>query len=232
MFSDKALRPFLLAILVIAAFILGAFFGNRSDDIGDAAQDLIGGGDAELSSEALNVIEDSYFEDVVPEELENASVQGMVTELKRRYKDRFSHYFGPNAYGRFKELTEGQFSGVGMSVTGVKRGLRVARTFDESPANRAGIREGDIVTEVEGKSIAGEDADLATAEIKGKAGTEVTITVLRPATAEEREVTMTREQLSVPVVEGKLLDAGGVPVAHVELLSFSRGAPCASAVAA
>ena len=224
MLTDKALRPFLLAILVIAAFILGAFFGNRSDDIGDAAQDLIGGGDAELSSEALNVIEDSYFEDVVPEELENASVQGMVTELKRRYKDRFSHYFGPNAYGRFKELTEGQFSGVGMSVTGVKRGLRVARTFDESPAKRAGIREGDIVTEVEDKSIAGEDADLATAEIKGKAGTEVTITVLRPATAKEREVTMTREQLSVPVVEGKLLDAGGVPVAHVELLSFSRGA--------
>lgn len=224
MFTDKALRPFLLAILVIAAFILGAFFGNRSDDIGDAAQDLIGGGDAELSSEALNVIEDSYFEEVDPEELENASVQGMVTELKRRYKDRFSHYFGPNAYGRFKELTEGQFSGVGMSVTGVKRGLRVARTFDESPAKQAGIREGDIVTEVEGKSIAGEDADLATAEIKGKAGTEVTITVLRPSTGEEREVTMTREQLSVPVVEGKLLDAGGVPVAHVELLSFSRGA--------
>ena len=224
MFTDKALRPFLVAILVIAAFILGAFFGNRSDDIGDVADDIIGGNDAELSSEALDVIDESYFEDVDTAQLENASVQGMVTELKRRYKDRFSHYFGPAAFERFQELTEGSFSGVGMSVTGVKQGLRVARTFDGSPAQEAGIRQGDVVTEVEGKSIAGEDPDLATAEIKGKAGTDVTITVLRPSTDEEREVTLTREQLAVPVVEGKLLDAGGVPVAYVELLSFSRGA--------
>jgi carboxyl-terminal processing protease len=224
MFSDKALRPFLGAILVIAAFILGAIAGNRSDDIGDAAQDLVGGGDAEVTSEALDVIQDSYFEEVEADQLDNASVRGMVAEIKRQYKDRFSHYFGPEAYEEFRQVTEGSFSGVGMSVTGVQRGLRVARTFDESPAKEAGIREGDIVTEVEGKPIAGQDADLATAEIKGEAGTEVTITVLRPSSGEKREVTMTREELSVPVVEGKLLEADGVPVAYVELLSFSRGA--------
>lgn len=224
MFTNKALRPFLVAILVIAAFIFGAFFGNRSDELGDVAQDIIGGDEAELSSEALDVIDESYFEEVDTEQLENASVRGMVTELKRRYKDRFSHYFGPAAFERFQELTEGSFSGVGMSVTGVKRGLRVARTFDGSPAKEAGIRQGDIVTEVEGKSIAGEDPDLATAEIKGKAGTEVTITVLRPSTGDERELTLTREELAVPVVEGKLLDFDGHKIAHVELLSFSRGA--------
>ena len=111
MFTDKALRPFLLAILVIAAFILGAFFGNRSDDLGDVAQDLIGGDDAELTSEALDVIEESYFEEVDAEELENASVRAMVDELKRRYKDRFSHYFGPNAYERFKEADRGAVLG-------------------------------------------------------------------------------------------------------------------------
>ena len=199
MFTNKALRPFLVAILVIAAFIFGAFFGNRSDELGDVAQDIIGGDEAELSSEALDVIDESYFEEVDTEQLENASVRGMVTELKRRYKDRFSHYFGPAAFERFQELTEGSFSGVGMSVTGVKRGLRVARTFDGSPAKEA-------------------------AEIKGKAGTEVTITVLRPSTGDERELTLTREELAVPVVEGKLLDFGGHKIAHVELLSFSRGA--------
>ena len=224
MFSDKALRPFLVAILVIAAFIFGAFFGNRSDDLGDVAQDIIGGNDAELTSEALDVIEESYFEEVDAEQLENASVRAMVAEMRRKYKDRFSHYFAPEAFERFNEALEGSFSGVGMSVSGVKRGLRVARVFDDSPAKQAGIREGDIVTEVEGKSIAGDDPDLATARIKGEAGTEVTITVLRPSTGQERKVTMTREQLSVPVVEGKLVEAGGVPVAHVQLASFSKGA--------
>ena len=224
MFTDKALRPFLVAILVIAAFIFGAFFGNRSDDIGGVAEDIIGGNEAELTSEALDVIEESYFEEVDTERLENASVRAMVAELKREYKDRFSHYFAPGAFARFQELTEGSFSGVGMSVTGVKQGLRVARVFDGSPAKEAGIREGDIVTEVDGKSIAGDDPDLATAEIKGKPGTEVTLTVERPSKDDERELTLTREQLAVPVVEGSMREVDGVPIAYVQLLSFSRGA--------
>ena len=223
MFTDKALRPFLVAILVIAAFIFGAFFGNRSDDVGGIAQDIIGGNEAELTSEALDVIEETYFEEVDAEDLENASVQGMVAELKRKYKDRFSHYFGPGAFARFQELTEGSFSGVGMSVTGVKQGLRVARVFDGSPAKDAGIRQGDIVTEVDGKSIAGDDPDLATAEIKGEAGTDVTLTVVGPS-GEKRELTLTREQLAVPVVEGSMEEVDGTKVAYVQLLSFSRGA--------
>ncbi len=223
MFTDKALRPFLVAILVIAAFIFGAFFGNRSDDVGGIAQDIIGGNEAELTSEALDVIEETYFEEVDAEDLENASVQGMVAELKRKYKDRFSHYFGPGAFARFQELTEGSFSGVGMSVTGVKQGLRVARVFDGSPAKDAGIRQGDIVTEVDGKSIAGDDPDLATAEIKGKAGTDVTLTVVGPSGG-KRELTLTREQLAVPVVEGSMEEVDGTKVAYVQLLSFSRGA--------
>ena len=224
MFTDKAVRPFLVAILVIAAFIFGAFFGSRSDDIGGVAEDIIGGNEAELTSEALDVIEESYFEEVDTERLENASVRAMVAELKREYKDRFSHYFAPGAFARFQELTEGSFSGVGMSVTGVKQGLRVARVFDGSPAKEAGIREGDIVTEVDGKSIAGDDPDLATAEIKGKPGTEVTLTVERPSKDDERELTLTREQLAVPVVEGSMREVDGVPIAYVQLLSFSRGA--------
>ena len=224
MSTDTVLRPFLVVVLAIVAFVFGAFFGNRSDQVGDFANDLLGGGNAEVSSDALDVIEDSYFEEVDTDQLENASVRGMVEDLKKRYRDRFSHYFGPGAYSRFQELTEGRFSGVGMSITGVKQGVRVARVFEDSPAQRAGIRPGDIVTEVEGKSIAGEDPDLSTAEIKGKPGTEVTITVLRPSTGKEREVTMTREELAVPVVEGEMREVNGRKVAYVQLISFSRGA--------
>jgi carboxyl-terminal processing protease len=224
MSTDTILRPFLVAIVLIAVFFLGAFAGSRSDDVGDVAGDLFGGGGAEVSSDALEVIEDSYYEEVDPDQLENASVRGMVAEIKRRHKDRFSHYFGPGAYSRFKELTEGRFSGVGMSINGVKQGVRVARVFDDSPAKNAGIRQGDIVTEVEGRSIAGEDPELSTAEIKGKPGTEVTITVLRPSSGNEREVTMTRQELAVPVVEGEMREVNGRKVAYVQLISFSRGA--------
>jgi len=206
---EKLLRLFLVAILVILAFVAGTQYGSEK---------------AELSSEALDVITDSYFRDVDTDEVEDASVRGMVEKIRKKYDDRFSHYFGPDAYAQFKEATEGQFSGVGLSVSEVKQGLRVSTVFDDSPAKEAGIREQDIVTAVDGKSIAGKDADLATAEIKGEPGTKVKITVLRPSSGETKEYELTRRQLSVPAVEGSMKEAGGEKAGYVRLLTFSQGA--------
>lgn len=206
------------------AFVAGAILAARVDGVRDAVDDVFGGPSGDASEQALEVIEDNYFEEVDPAELESDSVRAIVNELRKKYKDRFSHYFGPSAFDRFEEVTEGSFSGVGMSVTEVKRGLRVATVFDDSPAKEAGIAEGDLITEVNGESIAGEDSELATAKIKGRPGTEVTLTV-DPATGEpERQVTLTRRQLRVPAVEGSLERVNGIPIAYVRLLGFSSGA--------
>jgi carboxyl-terminal processing protease len=210
--------------LAAVAFVAGAILAGRVDSVRDVIDDVFGSPSGDASEQALEVIEDNYFEEVDPEELENGSVRAIVNELKKTYKDRFSHYFGPNAFKRFEEVTEGSFSGVGMSVTEVKRGLRVATVFDDSPAKEAGIAQGDLITAVDGQSIAGEDSELATAKIKGKPGTEVTLTV-NPATGNgERQVTLTRRQLRVPAVEGSLKRVNGIPIAYVRLLGFSSGA--------
>ncbi len=206
------------------AFVAGAFLAARVDSVHDLVDDLFGGSGEDPSVQALEVIEDNYFEEVDPERLEGGSVRGIVNELKKTYKDRFSHYFGPNEFKRFEEVTEGSFSGVGMSVTEVKRGLRVATVFDDSPAKEAGITEGDLITEVDGRSIAGDDADLATAKIKGKPGTEVTLTVDPASGGGEGPVTLTRRQLRAPAVEGSLKRVNGIPIAYVRLLGFSSGA--------
>jgi carboxyl-terminal processing protease len=209
---------------VAIAFVAGAILAGRVDSVRDRIDDVFGSPSGDASEQALEVIEDNYFEEVDPEELENGSVRAIVNELKKTYKDRFSHYFGPNAFKRFEEVTEGSFSGVGMSVTEVKRCLRVATVFDDSPAKEAGIAQGDLITAVDGQSIAGEDSELATAKIKGKPGTEVTLTV-NPATGNgERQVTLTRRQLRVPAVEGSLKRVNGIPIAYVRLLGFSSGA--------
>lgn len=223
MSTEHLLRPFLVAILVIAAFFVGAYAGARSE-AGGGVVDLVGGDEAPVTSDALEAIEESYYEEVDPEQLENASVRAMVERLKKQYNDRFSYYIGPNESDQLRELTEGKFSGVGMSVTGIERGLRVARVFDESPAKEEGMREGDVVIAVNGKSIAGKDADVATAQIKGKAGTEVTLTVLRPSDGSERELTLTRRELAVPVVDGEMREVDGKRIGYVQLISFSRGA--------
>jgi carboxyl-terminal processing protease len=222
---ETALRAFLIAAAVIAVFFVGASVGQRSDDIGDFAGELVGGSDsAELSSEALDVIDESYFREVDSEELEDASVRGMVEMLRKRHKDRFSHYFSPEEFAEFQTLTSGRFSGVGLTVSEVKQGLRIGTVFDDSPAKEAGIQEGDIVTAVDGKSIAGKDADLATGQIKGEPGTQVTLTVLRPSAKESKDYKLERRELVVPAVESKLEQAGGRSVGYIRLLGFSRGA--------
>ncbi|MBM3667429.1 MAG: S41 family peptidase [Actinobacteria bacterium] len=223
--TARSLRPFLIAILVIAAFLLGALFGKRSEQGTGLIDSITGAGnDAELTSEVLELVEEKYFEDVDAAQLERASAREIVNTLRRRYKDRFSHYFGPEAFSKFNELTEGRFSGVGMSVTEVPRGLRVANVFDGSPAKQAGIREGDLITEVDGRSIAGQASELSTGEIKGEAGTEVTLTVITPPGGEPRELELTRADLAVPAVESRMVQVGGRDVAYVRLLSFSQGA--------
>jgi C-terminal processing protease CtpA/Prc len=75
-----------------------------------------------LSDEVERVITEKYFRDPKQRALRNASAEGMVRQLRRRYDDRFSHYFDPQTLDEFKAATKGQFSGVGMAVSEVKRG--------------------------------------------------------------------------------------------------------------
>ena len=208
-----SIKRFRVALLVAVALLVGAAIGSElgPEIKGQSAHE-----------EALDAIEDNYFEEIDPEELEPATVRGMVEELKRRYKDRFTHYFGPEAFARFQEGIEGHFSGVGLSVTEVKQGLRAATVFENSPAQLAGIREGDVVTKVEGESIAGESAEIATAKIKGPPGSKVTITVLRPSTGEVKDYTLTRAQVDVPAVEAELRRVNGVPLGYIQLFTFTK----------
>lgn len=226
--ASSALKPFLTALLVLVAFLVGAGVGQRSDGegLGGIVDEFTGGGSGggEVSSEAFEVISESYFREIDGDEVENASVRGMIQALRKRYKDRFSHYFSPKQYAQFQEVTQGRFSGVGLSVNEVERGLRVATVFDGSPAAEAGISEQDVITAVNGEKIAGEDAELVTAKIKGEPGTKVTLTVLTPSTGASREVELTRRELTVPAVEGEMRRAGGKPVGYIRLLGFSSGA--------
>ncbi len=178
-----------------------------------------------LPEEARAVIEDNYFEPVGGSELDEASVRGIVSELRREYDDRFSHYFSPEDLETFQAATSGEFSGVGLTVSEVDRGLRVADVLPDSPAERAEIEVGDVVVSVEGDSLAGEPVDVATARIKGEPGTEVEIGVDPVGRPPVREITLERSRVRVPAAEGELKRApDGEQVSYVRFATFSQGA--------
>jgi carboxyl-terminal processing protease len=210
------------AIAALLGLLAGLWLGGHPDRLPAAVRDVFVDEPVALNGQAVHVIEDSYYKPVKVSELQDASVEGMVRSLRKHFHDRFSHYFDPKTFDRFEESASGQFSGVGLSVTQAKRGLRVATVFSGSPAKRAGLREGDLIVAVNGRSIAGEDAEASTARIKGNPGTKVTLTVVHRT--HRRVLHLERAELRVPVVVGNLRRAGGKPVAYVRFSDFIDGA--------
>jgi carboxyl-terminal processing protease len=205
--------------------VIGVAIGLVVAALGAAVTGVLDGEDeGEAIVEALETVEGNYFEAVDPDRLEDSSIQGMVRELRRRYDDRFSHYFTQDQLEDFEAATSGRFSGVGLTVNEVPKGLRVADVLPGTPAERAGIRQGDVIVTVDGESIAGVPSDVSTARIKGPKGTEVELGLVPAGGGERRELVVERAEVRVPAVDGELRRADGRRVAYVDFQTFSEGA--------
>ena len=212
------------AVALLALFAAGLWLGGHPRSLPEPLREAFVSEPAGITGEAAEAIKGNYYRPVGEAELGNASLQGMVRELRRRHGDRFSEYFSPEALAAFNEQIEGRFSGIGLTVVEVKKGLGVASVFPRSPAQRAGIRPGDTIVSVEGELIAGVSSSEATKEIKGPEGTEVTIGVRDGRSGRLRRLTLTRAEVSLPNVSQRVEEIEGRKLGYVRLLSFSEGA--------
>lgn len=212
-----------LGVALIAFLCAGLWLGGHPSYLPGFVRERFVSSPAQLTGEAAEVIQDNYWRSVGSTELSNASLQGMVRELRRRYKDRFSDYFSPESLAAFDEQIEGHFSGIGVTINPVKRGLETVKVFPRSPAAEAGIKPGEVIVSVEGKAIAGEEETAVTERIKGPEGTQVTIGVLDPKTGKVRKETLTRAEIELPNVSSAVKTVEGRKVGYIRLLSFSDG---------
>jgi carboxyl-terminal processing protease len=213
------IRALAALVAVLATLAAGMYLGGHPAELPSFLRDAFVDQSASLSSEATDLIEENFYREVPQGRLEDASLQGMVRSLN----DRFSHYFTPRQNDVFEQATKGEFSGVGMTVVERPRGLMVTGVFKGSPAERAGIRIGDLITHVNGRSIRGESSNVSTARIKGKPGTYVRLTIVRPG-SKPRTLRVKRERIKVPVVSSALRERDGRKLGVVALSSFTSGA--------
>jgi len=217
-------RSLALMAALLATLAAGLWVGGHPATMPAPLRDVFVDSAGGLSAEATELIEGNYYRPVSKDELIDSSLRGMVRGLRRRYRDRFSDYFSPAALKRFNEEIAGRFSGIGLSVTRVKRGLRAVRVFKGSPAQMAGIETGDVIVEVEGRSIAGLSSAAATKRIKGPEGTEVTVGVVRSPGRRTRDVRLKRAEIRLPVVSSGLRMVDGRKLGYARLAAFSEGA--------
>jgi carboxyl-terminal processing protease len=209
----------LFLFMGLLTLALGIYLGGHPSTLPDPVRDVfVQDSDGELYDEAIDTIERDYYRKVDRDDLLNQSLDHAVRSLD----DRFSNYFAPRDYADFQQATEGRFEGVGMSVTPVEDGLRVVAVYDGSPAAEGGLKKGDLITEVDGKSIAGKSSEESTTRIKGPAGTEVKLTVMTGK--DEHELTLKRAEVEIPVVQSKMREYNGHKIAWVRLAGFTSGA--------
>jgi carboxyl-terminal processing protease len=226
----RAARAAALAAALLVVLCAGIWLGGHPSRLPSIARDHLVGSPGGLLAEGAEAVEDNYYRDVGGTELANSSLQGMVRELRRRFHDRFSEYFSPQNLERFDEEIGGRFSGIGLSVVGVKAGLRVTHVFPHSPAQRADIGPGETIVGVDGEPLAGVDSNAATAKIKGPEGTEVAIQVRSPG-GKVRSLELTRAEVKLPITGSRTVSEGRRLLGHVRLLAFSEGAHAALAEA-
>jgi carboxyl-terminal processing protease len=208
------------ALCVLVALVAGLWLGGHPEELPGPVRDAFVQEDRAMRAEIINSIEDNFYKPVDEKKLDDASLKGIVESLD----DPYSHYLTPKEAKQFNESVSGEFEGVGMNVEQDKRGLKVLRVFEGSPAERARIRRGDFILGVNGRSIAGVNSEVATSRIKGPAGTSVRLRVFTPGEERDRTVRVKRERIEIPVARGRMVERGGHKVGVVELLSFSSGA--------
>ena len=207
--------------MAVLLLVLGIWLGGRHPEwipkplrtalAGDQTTRVVG--------EAIDEVNRTYYRKVPKEQLADDAIAGVVKKLD----DRFSSYFSPKEYRRFKQSQNSEFTGIGVSVAQHPKGLRVLVVYDGSAAARAGMQRGDVITRADGRDLSGQKQEAATGLVKGPAGTDVRLTWLRG----DKPVTkvLTRSTVSVPVVASAVRRApDGCKVGVVRLGTFSSGA--------
>ncbi|MEG4316954.1 S41 family peptidase [Pseudomonas sp. FIP_A4] len=153
-------------------------------------------------AEVLDRIKAAYVEPVDDKTLLENAIKGMLSNL-----DPHSAYLEPEAFAELQESTSGEFGGLGIEV-GQEDGLiKVVSPIDDTPASRAGIEAGDLIVKIDGKPTKGLSMMDAVAQMRGKPGSSITLTLVREA-GRPFDVKLTRAVIKVQSVKSQLLEPG------------------------
>ena len=165
-----------------------------------------------LFGDIFERIREKYVEEVNDEDLIRAAINGMLTSL-----DPHSSYLPPSDFDQMKVQTRGEFGGLGIEVTQEEGYVKVVSPIDDTPAFRAGIEAGDLITAVDGQSLLGLSLDEAVKLMRGPVGSEIVLTIFRETIEEPYDVTIIRDTIKPLVVRHRL--EGNT--AYVRLTTFN-----------
>jgi carboxyl-terminal processing protease len=159
-----------------------------------------------------SLVKQAYVENVDDHELMQAAIRGLLAGL-----DPHSEYLDRKQIDDLTEDTTGSYNGLGIEVVQADGTLRVVAPIDDSPAERAGVKAGDTIVRIDGKAVQSDDLDTAVGRLRGKVGSEITLSVVHEGQIDPIDIKLKREMIRVASVRGRMLEPG---YAYVRISQF------------
>jgi carboxyl-terminal processing protease len=205
--TDKIIA---IVLLIIFSFSAGYFAGYKYPPFNISSTSLR---DHTLLIQTVNTIENNFYKNVSEESL----IKGMVDSLN----DPYTVFMNPEETNALNEEISGTYAGIGVVIQESKSGNlpQIVTVFESSPAEKAGLKKGDLMENADGKDLKGLNLDEVALIIKGKIGTKVKLTILRGN--ETLKFDIERAQIDIPLTKTKYYENG--TIGYLQINMFSDG---------
>ncbi|MBP7710514.1 MAG: S41 family peptidase [Rickettsiales bacterium] len=218
------MKNFKISAIVIASTFVGFFSAISLSQIQIKPIKLENTASPEVQKEFLEEVmarvKKDYVEEKTDRQLSEAAADGILTSL-----DPHSSYLNEESLKEMQVQTKGEFGGVGIEITMEMSVVKVISAIDDTPAFKVGIKSGDYITKVDGKSVVGLSIEEVVKKLRGKPRTDVKVTILRKGEKAPLEKNITRQIIKVKAVKS----AQFKNVAYVKINTFSEQAASGTA---
>ena len=216
-FRQRRLRP---GLMIGTAFIVGLVAGPAFGVLGRAVAEGSSRTDTyqllKVFGDVFERVRAEYVDPTTDREMLENAINGMLTGL-----DPHSSYMNAKAFKDMQVQTKGEFGGLGIEVTQENGFIKVVSPIDDTPAARAGVKAGDLITALDGKTVQGLSLNDAVDKMRGAPNSKITLTVKREAVDKPLEISMIREIIHIQVVKSRMQPDN---IGYVRLSQFTEQA--------
>lgn len=182
-----------LPLVLLAGMLMAVLAGPRAQPSGGETLRAL-----KLFGDVFERVRAEYVEEVPDEKLVESAINGMLTAL-----DPHSGYLDESRYRDMQVQTRGEFGGLGIEVTMENGLVKVVSPIDDTPAWRAGIKAGDLISRIDGEAVMGMSLNEAVEKMRGPVGTKIRLEILRKGEKEPLEVELTRAVIRISPVRAR-----------------------------
>jgi len=201
----------LITTALLSLFLTPVVFANTEQE-SESDDGTLPLDELRIFTEVFAKVKNDYVESIDDRQLIENAIRGMLEGL-----DPHSAYLDKEHYDELQEGTSGEFGGLGIEV-GMEDGfVKVISPIDDTPAQKAGVEAGDLIIKLDEKSVKGMLLNDAIKLMRGKPGTDIILTIVREGEEKPKEITITRNIITVKSVRGKTLEPG---YAYIRVSNF------------